>query len=89
MVSMLCPLKQDEFPSSVSQEAGRDFFFITHFVSLMTYFFHCILHTLFSFHYLYIFILVAHLLIEGFDNLFFLANNLKPHFLNTEFTQNM
>lgn len=79
-VSMLCPLKQDGFPSSASQEAGRDFFFlITHFVSLMTYFFHCILHTLFSFHYLYISNLVSHLLIEGFEKLFFLANNLKPH----------
>lgn len=36
-VSMSGPLKQDEFPSSAGQEAGRDFFFFN-FVSLMTHF---------------------------------------------------
>lgn len=36
-VSMSGPLKQDEFPSSAGQEAGRNFFFF-YFVSLMTHF---------------------------------------------------
>lgn len=37
-VSMSGPLKQDEFPSSAGQEAGRNFFFFLNFVSLMTHF---------------------------------------------------
>lgn len=73
-VSMLCPLKQDGFPSSAAQEAGRDFFF---FLFYWLCFSNDILFSLcpacpllFSLLRYYTFILVMHLPVEGFENIF-------------------